>query len=63
MFSHGRMELYRFAARLAKRENGGNGGGSPRKYDDLLTVPSDVAIAQSTYTLYNRHDLVERVIA
>jgi hypothetical protein len=29
-------------ARRAKRENGGSGGGSPRKYDDSLTGPSDV---------------------
>ena len=29
-------------ARRAKRENGGLGGGSPRKLDDLLTGPSDL---------------------
>ena len=29
-------------ARRAKREKRGSGGGSPRKYDDLLTDPSDL---------------------
>jgi hypothetical protein len=31
-------------ARRAKREKRGSGGGSPRKYDDSLTGPSDLEV-------------------